>query len=96
MNNTGEQVADDNRKKDYTSAGSATHSLLLPVAASPHPDKTAQTIPIIHAHVIEITSMKIYTLHTCSTEARKDSRKNSKSPSLPPSESSFHRSRFLL
>ena len=25
MNNTGEQVADDNRKKDYTSAGSATH-----------------------------------------------------------------------
>ena len=25
----------------------------------PHPDKTAQTIPIIHAHIIEITSMKI-------------------------------------
>lgn len=58
MNNTGEQVADDNRKKDYTSAGSATHSLYcrLPL---PHPDKTAQTIPIIHAHIIEITSMKI-------------------------------------
>ena len=32
MNNTGEQVADDNRKKDYTSAGSATHSLYCRIA----------------------------------------------------------------
>lgn len=58
MNNIGEQVADDNRKK----------TILQPVQQRiaftagcrlPHPHQTAQTIPIIHAHVIEITSMKI-------------------------------------
>ena len=59
MNNTGEQVADDNRKKDYTSAGSATHSLYCRLPLTPTQTKTAQTIPIIHAHIIEITSMKI-------------------------------------
>ena len=39
-------------------------------------------------------SYDYWTLHTCSTEACKDGRKNSKSPSLPPSESSFHRYRL--
>ena len=95
MNNTGEQVADDNRKKDYTSAGSATHSLycrLPPPPPTPNgPDDTYNPCPRYRNHFHEDC-----TLHICSTEACKDGRKNSKSPSLPPSESSFHRSCFHL
>lgn len=47
MNNTDEQVADDNRKKDYTSAGSATHSLYcrLPLPAL-LPDSIKETVGI--------------------------------------------------
>ena len=94
MNNTGEQVADDNRKKN----------ILQPVQQRiafttgcrlPHPpngpDDTYNPCPRYRNYFHEDC-----TLHTCSTEACKDGRKNSKSPSLPPSESSFHRSCFHL
>ena len=68
MNNTGEQVADDNRKKDYTSAGSATHSLYcrlpLPPPRQNGPDDTYNPCPHYRNHFHEDC-----TLHTCSTEA---------------------------
>lgn len=71
MNNTGEQVADDNRKKDYTSAGSARHSLYcrlpLPPPRQNGPDDTYNPCPRYRNHFHEDC-----TLHACSTEARKD------------------------